>query len=436
MVVAGALTACWLTIGPQLTTFPRLLLLLGALGAHVAVVTALHRHESDPRVVLAIGTALLVLAVAFPPQGSKDLWAYAMQGRIVAVHHANPWVHAPTQYPDDPALQRVAHGWRGSTNPYGPVFTMLETVGAWAAGGSALVTRLYFQGLAALGVLAVALALRRRPGGAAAAAFLILNPAVVATVNGGHNDVLVGAAIFAAVALADRRRLAAAGILIAAAALVKVTALVAIPAVLVWLVRRGQCRQATRFVASSALPFLVGYAVFGGLGALDGLQKSAGWMSRAALFRWPRELLFRRLMEHGWSKSAATGWAGHAMTLATLCCVLGALLLVWRLGTTGKSSGAAVVPTLVALVFSMAYVLPWYALWVLPSAAARVGSRSTAAAWTLAAALLVAYTNPPGFSSSAALPSFLSHTALPVGAAVVLVLVVKSVRQQTGSARS
>ena len=108
MVVAGALTACWLTIGPQLTTFPRLLLLLGALGAHVAVVTALHRHESDPRVVLAIGTALLVLAVAFPPQGSKDLWAYAMQGRIVAAsHHANPWVHAPTQYPDDPALQRV-----------------------------------------------------------------------------------------------------------------------------------------------------------------------------------------------------------------------------------------------------------------------------------------------------------------------------------------
>ena len=142
-------------------------------------------------------------------------------------------------------------------------------------------------------------------------------------------------------------------------------------------------------------------------------------------------------MEHGWSKSAATGWAGHLlMTLATLCCVLGALLLVWRLGTTGKSSGAAAVPTLVALVFSMAYVLPWYALWVLPSAAPRGGSRSTAAAWTLAAALLVAYTNPPGFSSSAALPSFLSHTALPVGAAVVLVLVVKSVRQQTGSARS
>ncbi len=145
--------------------------------------------------------------------------------------------------------------------------------------------------------MAVALALRRRPGGAAAAAFLILNPVVVATVNGGHNDVLVGAAILAAVTVADRRRLVAAGMLIALAALVKVTALVAVPAIVVWLVRRGQTREAPRFVAASMVPFAIGYVAFGGLPALDGLQKSAGWMSRAALLRWPRGQLVGRLVD-------------------------------------------------------------------------------------------------------------------------------------------
>ena len=171
-------------------------------------------------------------------------------------------------------------------------------------------TRLYFQGLGALGVLAVALALRRRPGGAAAAAFLMLSPVVVATVNGGHNDVLVGAAILGAVTVADRRRLAAAGFLIALASLVKVTAPVVVPAIFVWLIRRGQIRDTPRFVAASMLPFLVFYGAFGGLPALRSLQKSAGWMSRADLLRWPREQLVGRLVKHGWSHASAVGLAG------------------------------------------------------------------------------------------------------------------------------
>ncbi len=104
IVLAAALTGCWLTVGPHITAWPRLLLLLAALGAHAIAVTALHRHRSRSGVVIGIGATLLVLAVAVPPQGSKDLWAYAMQGRIVAIHHANPYVHPPTEYRADPAL--------------------------------------------------------------------------------------------------------------------------------------------------------------------------------------------------------------------------------------------------------------------------------------------------------------------------------------------
>lgn len=312
VVVAGAIIGVWLTAGPQLAATPRLVLLLVALVAQLIAVLTVQRQGVSSRLVIVVGAVLLVLAVALPPQGSNDLWAYAMQGRIISAHHANPYLHKPTEYLSDPALQRVARGWRHAANPYGPVSATLEAGFAWIAGGSVLVTRILFQGIEALGVVAIVLALRRRADGAAAVAFIMLSPAVLASVNGGHNDVLVGAAIHAAVILADRRRLVAAGALISVAVLIKVTALVAVPAI--------------------------------------------------------------------------------------------------------------VVPALVALVISMLYVLPWYALWVLPTAAIRLRGRSTMAAWLVASALLVAYNEPPGFRGVAASSLHVGRFALPVVAVVLVIL--------------
>ena len=423
VLVTGLLTAAWLAFGLRIAPGPRLALLVAALGSHVVAVLALRRRTSGSRLVLVVGGLLLVLAVALPPHGSKDLWAYAMQGRVVAVHHANPYTHVPADYPHDPALLRMAHGWRKSPTPYGPAFTAVEAGVAWIAGGSALATRLLFQGIEALGVVAIVLALRRRTEGTAAVAFVLMSPVVLATVNGGHNDVLVGAAILGAVLLADRRRMYAAAALVALAALIKLTALLVIPAIAIWLVRRGRTRSAGEFSALAAGLVGVGYLLAGGRAALAPVISSAGHVSRASLLSLPHRQLSKVLENHGFTSHAASSWSGHAMTLVTVCCILGVLAFGWRRARRAESSAVVVIPTLTALTFMMLYVLPWYVLWVLPTAATRVRGRSTAAAWLLASALAIAYNAPPGVRVSAGW-EWLGHLALPAAATTLIVLTV------------
>jgi hypothetical protein len=422
VLVAGATCALWLTVGLHVGAGPRLALLAATLVAHLVALLVLRRSDGSSRLVYVVGAVLLVLAVVIPPQSSKDLWSYAMQGRIIAVHHANPYLHQPSQFPSDPALARVASGWRHSPNPYGPAFALTEAGVARVAGGSALVTRLLFQGIEALGVVAIVLALRRRAAGAAATAFIVLSPAVVATVNGGHNDILVGACILGAVLLADRRRLVAAGVVLGCAALIKVTAIVAVPAIVLWLIGHGRRRAAGGFVAASLGVVGAGYLAFGGLRALAPVASSANRASRAALLEWPRHRLLSLLDAHGVAHATAGNWVGHVMTLAALVCVLAAIGLAWRRSANVESSATVVVPALVALICSMIYVLPWYALWVLPTAATRPRGRSTFAAWLVASALLVAYDVPPGVPGSGELGVLLGHLALPVTAVALVVL--------------
>src|SRR5881296_2827414 len=45
------------------------------------------------RIVWGSAALLLVVAVALPPQGSKDVWSYAAYGRMVAQHDVSPYVH-------------------------------------------------------------------------------------------------------------------------------------------------------------------------------------------------------------------------------------------------------------------------------------------------------------------------------------------------------
>jgi hypothetical protein len=116
-----------------------------------------------------------------------------MYGRMVATHHVSPYTHIPAEFPSDPALARVAPGWRDAPSLYGPGFTVLSAGIMTGAGTSGLAARVGFQAVAAAAVLAMgSVLIRRRVPGAALAAVL-LNPLVLVwVVNGGHNDAVVG----------------------------------------------------------------------------------------------------------------------------------------------------------------------------------------------------------------------------------------------------
>ena len=338
--------------------------------------------------VWASGLTLLGIAVATRPIGSQDLWSYVMQGRMIVIHHASPYVHRPAEFPADRFMSFVPVGWRPFRSPYGPLFSVIAAGGSAVAGGSVVANRLVHQGLAAVCLIASA-RLHERRGRPLAVPFLMMNPVCLAIVNGGHNDLLVGALIAYAVDVAviahqRRWRYVLCGTLLAAAALIKLTAVVPAIAVVVWLARRWGRHAAAVVATTSVALCAVAYYAAGGLRALRPVLAAGG--SRV-------------------SRASTAGVVNRAFrheTIAaklTIVLVVVAFLVALAVAITGRLQNSPT-PTATGTVLTMLagapFVLPWYSGWMLPAAAESTQSKATRAATLWSAALFLAYAEPPG----------------------------------------
>jgi hypothetical protein len=103
------------------------LLVTAALAAGAAVVRCLWEQGSDRRhlAIALIGAALFALPlVLLPSMPSDDVFSYVIYGRIAALHHANPLVATPADFPQDPLLSFVY--WRNVRSVYGPVWLLVS----------------------------------------------------------------------------------------------------------------------------------------------------------------------------------------------------------------------------------------------------------------------------------------------------------------------
>jgi hypothetical protein len=57
---------------------------------------------------------------------SGDIFSYASYGRLLSVHHVNPYVIPPSAFPKDPTYQLVH--WKDIVSIYGPVWLMISAV--------------------------------------------------------------------------------------------------------------------------------------------------------------------------------------------------------------------------------------------------------------------------------------------------------------------
>ena len=105
--------------------------------------------------IVVVGAAVASVALILtPPMLSSDLYHYALFGRMIITRGLNPYVTPGAVLVDDP-LWPLAN-WHDYTTHYGPVFTGLSVVAAWAGAGSAVGTALAFKTLAtAFGALTV-----------------------------------------------------------------------------------------------------------------------------------------------------------------------------------------------------------------------------------------------------------------------------------------
>jgi alpha-1,6-mannosyltransferase len=372
-------------------------LVAGAVLVWVVVLVVLARAPQalSARTLALAGLLLGVACIATPPRQSSDIWSYVMYGRILAVHHANPYVVLPATYQHDALYHLVSPVWRHTPSRYGVLFTLLSGLGTRLFGTSVLALRLWFQVIALLSLAGIALVVWRRSRSTFALALVVLNPFVLLSVlNGGHNDVLVALGLLVGVLLVRDDHLVFGALVLGATSLVKLTALLAVVAVVVWLLLRRRWRDAAIVGAIAA-----GLAAVGTLpvhGELHALRAGDAGTTRNSIW-WLLRLYTDHhsvLPWHGpqWDIAQYQAVVAHVMPLLALAAFIASVM--WLKSRRALSLEAAAVLALSAYVVLGGWVLPWYAVWALPLAAIATTARLR---WVVAAhgALLLAFQQVP-----------------------------------------
>jgi hypothetical protein len=367
-------------------------------GGYLAVL--LVTRALPTRAIVATIVASNAILLIGPPLISQDVFGYLGFARMGALHGLDPYTHVPAEAPTDPVLPFL--GWPFQHSAYGPLFTLASYAtaplglagGLWAFKAIAVASSLGAVALTARAARGVGCSPRW------AIAFVGLNPVLLELALGGaHNDTLIlllFAAVLALTATGEARasplrwrprdpppfsipsrttsgfRLHAAAVTLVVGVGIKVSAAVVLPFLALAPSRtRQRAAVAVTIVVSLAALAAVGLVGFGvhALGFLDAVGEQ---QHLVAVHSIPAETA--RLV----GLTGTPSWWRHLFVGAFAVVFAVAL---WRTAKGGNWRVAAGW-TMLALLLSTAWLLPWYAIWVLPLAA--IGGD-----WRLRAAVLV-----------------------------------------------
>jgi hypothetical protein len=385
-----------------------LILMALLLIAFALLVVEARAQRVRPSLVI-VASALSIAIVTFGPLLlSRDVFSYAIYGRIAAVYHQDPYLSVPAAFRGDPFVPVLARQWLHARSPYGPVFTLIGAAIVGARTGSVGAAILGFKILAGAGVMIAVLltawsARATRPERAALAASIVgLNPVVVIhTVGGGHADALIAAtlagALWLAVLAAPRpaRRVVTTAetsargdvrswtTTLAAAAVTTVltlscmTKIVVVPALALWLwwvlraaPRSVRLRSAALHLGVVTLISILLYGPFlSSWRAVATVPTQAGrevWASASSLVGRGARAVVGSL-----AGSGAGVVAGRTVVAGSLLAVAA---LVWLIGSRGIAWYAPRPPALrgpvdgwggalLLLALAGPFLLPWYAMW-------------------------------------------------------------------------
>ena len=352
---------------------------------------------SSRNILLIAGLWSLPLLLA-PPMFSRDVYAYAGQGHLVA-SGVDPYVWGPG-YLNDKFSDSVDGVWQWTPSPYGPVFLWVAGRVVAIAGNHVVPAIVMLRLLAVAGLLLVAWALPKlaRAHGVPAQRALwlgVANPFVlIHGVGGAHNDALMVGLLVAGLAVAGRNptsgRLAMAAAVVSTAALVKVPAaagLAFLPLTVLggW---RPKLRAAAVVGATTAVTTLVLTSATGlGWGWLHTLDVGSARLSVFSPVTGAGVLVGNLLTRLGLVDSPGPVLriflTGGLVVAGSIAVVL--LLRAHKLGPL-RALGL----TLIAVVALAPIVQPWYLLWGLVLLAAVGGEQVVLALGALSVALCLA----------------------------------------------
>jgi alpha-1,6-mannosyltransferase len=412
---------------------------------------------------VALWFAPLVVAM---PLYSRDLYSYAAQG-LLWDQGLSPYDHVVREL-DSPWRASTAPTWLDSPTPYGPVWLLLARAVA-SVSGELWVALLLLRLLAVAGVVVLAWAVpdvaRRLGWSPVRAVWLgVATPLVGAHfVGGAHNDALMVAAVLGGLALALRGRFVLACVVIALGAMVKVTAVIALPFLaILWAHRAGRragiddpptprgelrgpaygwggvVRAGTLTLLCAGVPMAIGGIVtglgFAWLNPASTPGKNEQWTSLPTSFGMAVGAVGHLLGRDEWREAGID--AARAIALV----VLALLLVVIWIAALKPAAGAdpddlgrpvrGIAWAMLAVVVLAPVFLGWYYLWMLPVFAVSLdhGWADRLEAPLAAVATVVCFaTLPEGYS--------LGLTTTVVGVPFALVVAVLLARRGWRTAR-
>lgn len=352
------------------------------LGYALAVRCATHVDGPWALLVIAGGWLLCsaMLLRAYPGD-SLDVFDYVFRGRMYVLFGASPLASTPDAFAQQPFYAHL--GWQTFVDTYGPLWEYAGGAVSWLVQRRAgsLVAAVYGYRLLALALMGLCAGLigvithRIAPREVPAALVLWLwNPLVlVSSVLGAHNDVLMLVFVLASVALAQRRRWLLALLALGLAAHVKLTALLLLPVLGLWIARRAGWRRAfvagaTALVVLLPLSWLL-YAPLGGWATLPRMLRERTML----VYNSPANIVYGALQVHG---ALAEPDARRAVTIgSTLLFAALAAPLLWRFYGAARSADervywrASAAIVLAYLVVGSFWFQSWYVQWVIVFAA-------------------------------------------------------------------
>ncbi|WP_249009397.1 glycosyltransferase family 87 protein [Conexibacter sp. DBS9H8] len=319
-------------------------------GAYLAVLAGARSLPGPVIVAFVVGSAAIFLLG--PPTRLNDVFNYLGYARLGAVHHLSPYRHVIGNERGDPVFGFTS--WRNLASPYGPLFTALTYPLAQLSLPAAYWTLKVGMVLLDLGLVAILAACARRLGRdwRPAVLFLAANPLFLFfELAGFHNDFLMLVPSMGAVALLLDGRDRSAGAVLMLAVAVKFTTIVLLPFFLLAVLTNPRRRRLCEGAVLAAVPLgLLSVALFGW--SIPNVSDQSGLVTGYSI---------PNLVGLALGIGGATPTLIRVMELAVGVVVL--------LNLRGRDWIAGAGWAQLALMASIAWLMPWYLVWTLPLAA-------------------------------------------------------------------
>jgi alpha-1,6-mannosyltransferase len=341
----------------------------------------------SPRAIAGAIVGAHVLFALAPPLLSQDVFSYISYARLDVLHGLDPYTHSPADVPGDAVFPYA--GSKDFTSVYGPLFTVATFPLAKTSVPFAFWALKAVAALASLLIVALVWWCARRLGRdpRLAAAVVGLNPLVLVHVVGGaHNDALTVLLWMGGVAALLATREALGGGLTAAGGAVKVSAAVLGPFMLIGAHRRALLLAGA---AAGALAALAVAAVAFGDNALEAFALLGDNQDRTSRWSLPQRSADAIAAITSGSAGEIVDYTRALFGVALIALVAYLLRAAWR---TRDRRGAWIAPAgwaTLGVLATTAWLVPWYAIWLLPLAALGSDRRLLVATIVLCAYMMV-----------------------------------------------